>query len=60
MRIGGKGKKTATAVQSQAYTKQGVTADKGLVPDKKGSSGGGSGFNENDIEFMKKAIQILC
>jgi hypothetical protein len=32
-----------------------VAAEKGLVPDKKGN-GGGSGFNENDIEFMKKAI----
>ena len=21
---------------------------------------GGQGFNENDIEFMKKAIQVLC
>lgn len=28
------------------------------VPDKRG--GGGGGFSENDIEFMKKAIQILC
>ena len=24
------------------------------------SSGGAGGFNENDIEFMKKAIQVLC
>lgn len=24
------------------------------------SSNPGGGFNENDIEFMKKAIQVLC
>jgi len=27
------------------------------VPEKRGVGGG---FSENDIEFMKKAIQILC
>lgn len=25
-----------------------------------GGNGGQNGFTENDIEFMKKAIQILC
>jgi TRAF3-interacting protein 1 len=29
------------------------------VPEKRGGGGTG-GFSENDIEFMKKAIQILC
>jgi hypothetical protein len=35
----------------------GVEAPKGAS---QGSSGAGGGFSENDIEFMKKAIQILC
>ena len=44
--------------------KDGTTAKKsaGLpsyVPTEKGGSTGG-GFSEQDIEFMKKAIQVLC
>jgi hypothetical protein len=43
--------------ESQSYTKQigGVSAP---VAPKPTTVGGG--FSENDIEFMKKAIQILC
>jgi len=55
-RIGKKKKKTtAAAQQEEKYTKKigGVSAES------KPSAPSG-GFNENDIEFMKKAIQVLC
>ena len=59
-KIGRKGKKGAP----EAADKDGTTAKKagGLaayVPTDKGGSTGG-GFSEQDIEFMKKAIQVLC
>jgi len=53
-----KGKKGAAADQSSTggdnYTKQ----IKGLQAVKDSNPGGG--FGDKDIEFMKKAIQILC
>jgi len=55
-RIGKKKKKTtAASQQEEKYTKKigGVSAES------KPSAPSG-GFNENDIEFMKKAIQVLC
>ena len=59
-KIGRKGKKGA----SEAVAKDSTTARKagGLadyVPTEKGGSTG-AGFSEQDIEFMKKAIQVLC
>lgn len=44
----------ATKATAETYTKKITTIDTG---DTRHSGGG---FNENDIEFMKKAIQILC
>ena len=58
-RIGKKKKKggAATKTAGESYTKKiGGGADP--IADVRPSGGGG--FNENDIEFMKKAIQILC
>lgn len=55
-RIGKKKKKGGADVgakKSEAFTKK-----IGIVSDDSRPMGGG--FNENDIEFMKKAIQILC
>ena len=49
------GKKGAQASQQQPYAKK---MDMGGMAAPKMSAGGG--FSENDIEFMKKAIQILC
>ena len=58
-RIGKKktrGAADAGKAKGEAYTKKiGSTADPGID-----SRPTGSGFNENDIEFLKKAIQILC
>jgi TRAF3-interacting protein 1 len=56
-KIGKKGKKPAAAAanSSEGYTKK-LTAANLDRP----SAGSGGGFNENDIEFMKKAIQVLC
>lgn len=55
-KIGKKKKKGAetgsSKAQPEAYTKKIVHAET--------SDSRGAGFNENDIEFMKKAIQILC
>lgn len=56
-RIGKKKKKTAKGDEGQSYTKQIGGASAPIAP--KPTSVGG-GFSENDIEFMKKAIQILC
>lgn len=57
-KIGKKKKKGAetgaTKGATEAYTKKIVHVDTS------DSRAVGSGFNENDIEFMKKAIQILC
>jgi hypothetical protein len=46
--------KKKPADEKQAYTKAAAGGDKGVAPVKKDAGGGG--FNENDIEFMKKAI----
>ena len=58
-RIGKKKKRGTTdagKTKGEAYTKKiGGTTDPGLD-----SRPAGGGFNENDIEFLKKAIQILC
>lgn len=54
-RIGKKKKKGADpASKGDAYTKK-LGAIEALE-----SRPMGGGFNDNDIEFMKKAIQILC
>lgn len=55
-KIGKKKKKGAegAGASKEAYTKKIASID---TVD---SRAGGAGFNENDIEFMKKAIQILC
>lgn len=56
-RIGKKKKKGAKAEgSSAAYTKQ----IGGGAPMVSKPTNVGGGFSENDIEFMKKAIQILC
>lgn len=46
-----------TDKKQEQFSKQigGVSAPKSSAP-----SGGSGGFSEADIEFMKKAIQILC
>lgn len=56
-RIGKKKKKSAAAAanQEEKYTKK-----IGGVQQEAKSSVPSGGFNENDIEFMKKAIQVLC
>ena len=54
-RIGKKKKPTGSkteAASSENYTKKISSAAMSSLP--------GQGFNENDIEFMKKAIQVLC
>lgn len=53
-----KGAAGNNANQQNAYTKKVGGESLGSAPSK--GQGGGSGFSENDIEFMKKAIQILC
>ena len=58
-KIGGKKKKTApgaAAAEEPAAKKSGITG----VEKVKVSEKIGSGFSEQDIEFMKKAIQVLC
>jgi hypothetical protein len=58
-KIGRKGKKGAPAEVSKDGTSK--KANAGLAsfePEKGGSTSGG--LSENDIEFMKKAIQVLC
>ena len=58
-RIGGKNKKAApgaAAVEEPTVKKTGVAG----VEKVKASEKVGSGFSEQDIEFMKKAIQVLC
>jgi hypothetical protein len=58
-RIGGKKKKTApgaAAVEEPTVKKAGIAG----VEKVKASEKVGSGFSEQDIEFMKKAIQVLC
>lgn len=58
-RIGKKKKRgaaDASKTKGETYTKKvGSTTDPGLDV-----RPAGQGFNENDIEFLKKAIQILC
>lgn len=55
-RIGKKKKKSSAAAnQEEKYTKK----IGGVTQESKPSAPSG-GFNENDIEFMKKAIQVLC
>lgn len=58
-RIGKKKKSKGAKAEpeSQSYTKQIGGASAPVAP--KPTTVGG-GFSENDIEFMKKAIQILC
>lgn len=59
-RIGKKKKPTgskenpASAAASENYSKKMTSLGAAQ------SSGGAGGFNDNDIEFMKKAIQVLC
>lgn len=61
-RLGKRGKKAAPGKESTAAaskTEERAAPTKGF-----GQSAGGSGptggFTEKDIEFMKKAIQVLC
>lgn len=57
-KLGPQKKGAAQQQQQAAYTKKVGGADAlGGAPAPKGTSGG---FSENEIEFMKKAIQILC
>ncbi len=56
-RIGKKGRKPDQ--KGEAFKKEvGGREGNAMAPPSK--SAAGTGFNENDIEFMKKAIQILC
>jgi hypothetical protein len=62
-KIGRRGKKGSAAAPNAEGKKEGSTA--GIQNEaawksigEKASSGGG--FTEQDIEFMKKAIQVLC
>lgn len=60
------GKKAGPAKKGEANTvAKGASAPKAAAadtwkPSDKGSSSTGGGFSEQDIEFMKKAIQVLC
>ncbi len=54
IKMGRIGRKNKAGKQEKAYTKQ-MKAESGLP-----KTSMGPGFSENDIEFMKKAIQILC
>jgi len=57
-RIGKKKKRgPAAGTAGESYTKKINTGAADPTLDSRPSGGG---FNENDIEFMKKAIQILC
>jgi septal ring factor EnvC (AmiA/AmiB activator) len=61
-KIGGKKKKkSGKGGKQEASPRGGAAVDSG-VPSKKATSGfsGGHGFTEQDVEFMKKAIQMLC
>lgn len=58
-KLGPQKKGAAANANQNAYTKKVGGEALGPTPSK-GSGGGGNGFTENDIEFMKKAIQILC
>lgn len=61
IKMGRIGKKKKAATESTAATKK--TADtytKKIGNMETESRQIGGGFNESDIEFMKKAIQILC
>ena len=65
-RVGRKKKQTGAAAatsggaqnQSEGYSKQ-LKPTAGAVASS-GGSGPGGGFTEADMEFMKKAIQVLC
>ena len=64
IKLGKIGQRKNKQQEQQAFTKQGVD-NRGpgqQMAEKKKESGfsSGAGFSENDIEFMKKAIQILC
>lgn len=54
-----KSSKTSAAQGSAAAASENYTK-KISAPIEKSGGGQGGAFNENDIEFMKKAIQILC
>lgn len=61
-RLGKRGKKPAPGKESKADV---AKADDRSAPSKglgltTGGSGPSGGFTEKDIEFMKKAIQVLC
>ena len=57
-RIGKKSRKPAGGAAAAGAGK-GAAASEPWKPAEK-SSGGSGGFSEQDIEFMKKAIQVLC
>lgn len=59
-KIGGKKKKKKGGKDEPAS--KGGDMDSGMSRPSKVSSGfsGGQGFTEQDVEFMKKAIQVLC
>ena len=58
-KIGRKKKGGATAeVAKDGATKKAKSGMEPFAPEKGGSTSGG--FSEQDIEFMKKAIQVLC
>ena len=58
----GKNKKKAAGATGGSKGEKGADNDMGLGVSKPTSSGfsGGAGFTEQDVEFMKKAIQVLC
>lgn len=57
-KIGRKGKKGAPAAVAKDGGDKKSAAMSSFAPEKGGSTSGG--FSEQDIEFMKKAIQVLC
>ena len=59
-KIGKKKSSKTSAAQGSAGAASENYTKKISAPVEKSSGGQGGAFNENDIEFMKKAIQILC
>lgn len=64
-KIGGKKKKTAAKEEGKKNTAGQDSKQADGMGGLSSNMGGpkltaGQGFNENDIEFMKKAIQVLC
>jgi hypothetical protein len=59
-RVGKNKKKVAGSSKEAAKANDGMGADAGYSKPASSGFSGGAGFTEQDVEFMKKAIQVLC